>query len=117
MSRTQTAGRVGRPWREVAARVYREETHCWLCGEWVDQALPSKHPWARSADHLRQLQHDGPPTLRSNLKLAHIRCNTARSNTLRGLTVEQCACSMGLPCAALEPRSARGLLIVDASTI
>lgn len=25
MSRTQTAGRVGRPWREVSARVYREE--------------------------------------------------------------------------------------------
>lgn len=115
MSRNQTAGRVGRAWREVSARVYREETDCWLCGDWVDQTLPPSTPWARSADHLIQLQHDGPPVLRSNLRLAHCRCNTARSNTLRGLTVGQCACSMGMPCAALESR--RGYLSVDAGAV
>jgi 5-methylcytosine-specific restriction endonuclease McrA len=117
VSRTQTAGRVGRPWREVSARVYREETHCWLCGEWVDQTLPPKHPYARSADHLHQLQHGGPPILRSNLKLAHIRCNTARSNALRYLSREECACSLGLPCAALKPRSRGAALTVDATAV
>lgn len=116
MSRTQTAGRVGRPWREASARVYREETHCWLCGEWVDQTLRAKHPYARSADHLHQLQHGGHPTARQGLKLAHIRCNTARSNRLRYLSREECACSRGLPCAALEPRD-RGLLVVDATAV
>jgi len=115
MSRTNAAGRVGRPWREVSARVYREEAHCWLCGEWVDQSLPPSTPWSRSADHLIQLQHDGLPAARSNLKLAHIRCNTARSNALRGLARTDCACSLGMPCAALEPR--HGFLSVDAAAV
>lgn len=117
MSRTQTAGRVGRAWRQVSAQVYREETHCWICSEWVDQTLPPGTPWSRSADHLIQLQHGGPGNARANCHLAHIRCNTARSNTLRGLAAEDCACSLGLPCAALQPRSRAAALSVDATAV
>jgi 5-methylcytosine-specific restriction endonuclease McrA len=114
--RGQTAGRVGRPWRTIQAVVFREETHCWLCSDWVDQTLPPGTPWSRSADHLIQLQHGGPGNSRANCRLAHIRCNTARSNTLRGLAAEDCACSLGLPCTALEPRK-RSSLVVDAGLV
>lgn len=107
-------GRVGRPWRTVQQQCFREETVCWLCGEWVNQDLPPGHPMARGADHLIQLQHNGRPLDRQNLHLAHGRCNTARSNSLRNLPVEQCACSHGQPCARLRPRS---WLTVDATQV
>uniref|UniRef100_UPI001B7FF4DF hypothetical protein n=1 Tax=Amycolatopsis pretoriensis TaxID=218821 RepID=UPI001B7FF4DF len=46
MSRTEAtrAGRVGRAWREVSSRVYAEETHCWICGDYVDPRLHPRHP-------------------------------------------------------------------------
>jgi len=115
VSRTEASrpGRVGRPWREVSARVYREESHCWLCGGYIDQRLPPTHPRSRSADHLIQLQHGGNPTSRANLRLACLGCNTARSNRLRRLAVGQCACSQGLPCAVLIPTQKRGYITTD----
>lgn len=114
MSRTAAtaAGRTGRAWREVSARVYRDETHCWVCGLWVDPSLHPKDRMARSADHLVQLQHGGAPTDRTNLRLAHLGCNTARSNALRALPVHRCACSTGLPCAVLNPIAKRGFISV-----
>jgi hypothetical protein len=115
MSRTPASrpGRVGRSWREVSAQVYSQETHCWLCRGYVDQRLPPKHPKSRSADHLRQLQHGGHPTDRGNLRLAHLGCNSARSNALRGLPIERCACSVGRPCAVLVPTQKRGYVALD----
>jgi 5-methylcytosine-specific restriction endonuclease McrA len=115
VSRTaaNSAGRVGRAWREVSARVYREEQACWLCGGWVDPSLHPRDRMARTADHLVQLQHGGRPTDRTNLRLCHMRCNTARSNRLRGLTIDQCACSVGLPCARLEPDRRRGYVAMS----
>ena len=115
MSRTVAShpGRVGRPWRTVSAQVYREEAHCWLCGAPVCQALPPRARMARTADHLIQLQHGGDPLARTNLRLAHLRCNVIRSNRLRGIRRELCACSLGLPCAALRPRQARGYLTTN----
>jgi hypothetical protein len=68
---------------------------------------------ARTADHLVQLQHGGDPLARTNLRLAHLRCNVIRSNRLRGLPVAACACSHGLPCASLRPRQARGYLTTN----
>ena len=111
-----TAGRVGRPWRTVQQRCFREETICWICLQSVDQHLDDRSPWSRTADHLIQLQHQGPPHDRANLKLAHRRCNTARSNTLRGVEKPQCACSLGLPCARLQVRE-QVWLAVDATTV
>lgn len=111
------AGRVGRRWREAQAAVFGSETHCWLCGEWVDTRLHSRHPKARSADHLIQLQHGGDPYLRSNLRLAHLGENSGRSNALRRLRREQCACSQGLPCAALVPSQPRGYVELDPADV
>lgn len=110
-------GRVGKRWRIVSAEVYRTETHCWLCGGWVDMGLPSTHPYSRTADHLRQLCHGGRTVDRANLRLAHRACNTARSNTLRNLSVRQCLCSVGMPCGVLEPERRRGFVSVDVETI
>lgn len=72
-----TAPRTGRPWRRTAQQVYVEETHCWLCGQHVDQTLPANHDLARSIDHVipRSL---GGTNERSNLRLAHRRCNSRR---------------------------------------
>jgi hypothetical protein len=119
MSRTVASrpGRVGRPWREVSARVYNEEQVCWLCGEYVDQRLHSRHRMARGADHLHTLEHDGPPLDRQNLRLSHCACNTARSNRLRGVAKEDCACSQGLPCARLNPNQPRGYVELDPNSI
>lgn len=111
------AGRAGKAWVKVRDQVYREETHCWLCGGEVDQNLPRGHPMARTADHLTQLCHGGPPADRANLRLAHGRCNTARSNALRRTRREDCACSIGLPCQTIRHEARRGLIIVDVADV
>lgn len=76
-------GRSGRRWARLRAQVFAEETHCWWCGRWVDQALPKEHPMSRTVDHVHQLGMGGAPRDRSNLRLAHRRCNTIKSNQLR----------------------------------
>ena len=74
----RTAGRKGRPWRKVQAEVYAEETHCCLCGNYVDQTLFNfRGRWARSVHHL--IPPDIAPELardRGNLRLAHLGCNS-----------------------------------------
>lgn len=76
------AGRSGAAWTAVRKRVFSEETHCWWCRKWVNQALPRTHPMSRTADHVHPLWQGGDPLDRANLRLAHRRCNTARNNTL-----------------------------------
>lgn len=74
----RTAGRKGRPWVRVQARVYAEETICHLCGGYVDQTLPIRHPRSRSVHHL--IPPDIQPNLandRGNLRLAHYGCNSS----------------------------------------
>ena len=110
-------GRGGHRWRELSAQVFREESLCWLCGQPVDQRLHSRHRMSRTVDHLVQLQHGGPPLMRSGCRLAHRGCNSARSNRLRGLAAEDCACSHGLPCARLQPRQQRGFVSLDIGDI
>lgn len=111
------AGRSSPAFIKARDQVYREETHCWLCGGWVDQSLDRRHPMARTADHLVQLCHSGPEHDRGNLRLAHGHCNTARSNAMRGLRVEDCACSVGLPCQRVRREARRGYVSLDLSTI
>jgi hypothetical protein len=72
---------------------------------------------ARAADHLHMLEHGGPPIARQNLRLSHCACNTARSNRLRNLAREDCACSLGLPCAVLVPQQPRGYVELDPSSV
>lgn len=73
-------GRRGRPWRRLQAQVYATETHCHLCGQWVNPNLPSRHPQARSVDHLIPLSRGGHPLDRDNARLAHLGCNARRGN-------------------------------------
>lgn len=75
---TDMRGRRGRPWRRLQAQVFATETHCHLCGEWVNQTLPPRHPEARSIDHLIPLAHGGDPLARHNARLAHLGCNARK---------------------------------------
>lgn len=76
-------GRTGRPWERMKREVWATETHCWLCGRWVDQSLPWRNPWSRSVDHVMPLAEGGNPLARTNLRLAHRRCNVVRGNLAR----------------------------------
>lgn len=73
-----------RAWRRLRERVYAEETHCWRCGEWVDQTLPARHPMSRTADHLDAvaLGYAGVPD-RARVRLAHWSCNSRRGVGVR----------------------------------
>lgn len=92
-------GRSGIPWTTVQHQVYAEETHCWVCRKWVDQTLPRTHPMSRTVDHVIEMWQGGDPLDRTNLRLAHRRCNTRKSNETRsragkrpaGFTVEASA--------------------------
>lgn len=59
------------------AAVLREEHDCWLCGKPVDKTLPGTHPNGPSIDHLTR-RTDGGTNHRTNLRLAHLHCNTGR---------------------------------------
>jgi 5-methylcytosine-specific restriction endonuclease McrA len=65
--------------------VFREETHCWICGRYVDQTLrPGKGVNRdRTVDHLRMLSEGGAELARDNVRLAHRGCNTSLSNRRR----------------------------------
>lgn len=76
-------GRTGHKWRQLSAQVYAEETHCWLCGKWVDQTLHHLDPMSRSVDHLVELWQGGDPLDRNNCRLAHRGCNARKSGYLR----------------------------------
>jgi hypothetical protein len=108
-------GRSGRPWERAKHLVYREETHCWLCHQPVDQTLDQRHRMARTVDHLVQLTHGGPHLARTNHRLAHRSCNSIRGNKLKRVNREHCACTQGQPCAPLT--TANRELVVDARTI
>lgn len=75
----RTWGRKGRPWRRLQARVYSEETHCGICGNYVDQTLANpRDRLARSIHHL--VPPDVAPSLahaRENAVLAHYGCNAS----------------------------------------
>lgn len=58
-------------------RVLSEESECWICLELVDKTLPGTHRNGPSVDHVIA-RDDGGTNERSNLRLAHLRCNTAR---------------------------------------
>lgn len=91
-------GRTGRPYVRLKARVFREESHCWVCGAFVDQTLHHNDPMARTLDHVRQLVDGGDLLDRTNARLAHRRCNTIRSNKLRSQRPQR-------PTIAIDPET------------
>jgi len=68
-------------WKNLRAQVFAEETHCWQCGQWVDQDLPRTHSLSRSVDHLDPIGrgYPGVPD-RSRVRLAHRSCNARRGH-------------------------------------
>ena len=61
--------------RQVVARVKAEETHCALCGEWVDQTLHHLDPQAAVVDEDVPRSRGGSPSHRGNCHLMHRECN------------------------------------------
>lgn len=102
---TRTAGRAGRPWRRVQAKVYAEETHCCLCGRYVDQTLANyRQSQARSVHHL--IPPDIAPDLalnRDNLRLAHLGCNARHGRGIYQGAFSQGGANMGAPLAGSHP--------------
>jgi hypothetical protein len=90
----------------MTALVFAEEDRCWLCLRLVDHTLPANHRMGRTVDHLVQLDHLDEDTQwlaldRSNLRLAHRACNSARGNRLRLIPINRCACRAGMACGPL----------------
>ncbi|MFC6089448.1 AAA family ATPase [Saccharothrix lopnurensis] len=75
--------RASRRWRRLKLQVFAEEVECWVCQEYVDQALAVEDPRSRTVDHVWALRDGGPAYERSNCRLAHRACNTIRTNQLR----------------------------------
>jgi predicted nucleic acid-binding Zn ribbon protein len=62
----------------------RDRWICHLCGEPVDPALRAKHPMSASLDHLIPFSAPGSPGhVRSNVALAHLRCNISKNGRVR----------------------------------
>ena len=78
----RSAGRSGTKWEQLKARVFAEETHCWLCHRYVDQTLPPRTAQSRSVDHIVPLSKGGAELDRRNVRLAHHGCNSRRGSGL-----------------------------------
>src|SRR5699024_3430920 len=65
---------------KLRARVLREETICWLCGEAVNTSLQAGLPQSPEVDEILPVSLGGDPYDRSNVRLAHRLCLTATKN-------------------------------------
>lgn len=74
---------------KVRARVLREETECWLCGQPVDTTLPPGLPTSPEVDEVVPVSLGGDPYDRSNCRLAHRLCNQRRGNGTRARRVPE----------------------------
>lgn len=70
--------RTGHRYRKLQQQVWREESHCCLCGALVDMTLRFPHRMSRTLEHLDKLG-DGAPAVpdRSRVRLAHLSCNSS----------------------------------------
>lgn len=103
-------------------RVIGDEDVCWLCGHVVDKTLPGTDPDGPTVDHIKPREHGGTNEL-SNLRLAHLRCNSARGAPGWGTpTSQEFSCRSGQSLAiCTDPISRRAMPRVfkkgrDAST-
>jgi 5-methylcytosine-specific restriction endonuclease McrA len=76
----RSKGKTGRPWRRARAYVLRHQTICHLCGQPVDKTLTWPNPRSASVDHVIPLEAGGPPLALTNLRLAHLTCNSSKKN-------------------------------------
>lgn len=75
-------GRVSEAYLRSRARCIAEETECWLCRKPVNKRLSGRHPLGPTADHVIPISRGGPQCDRTNMRLAHNRCNAARGNRM-----------------------------------
>lgn len=79
---------VGRPYRRLQAWVFATQTHCWICGNPVDKALPHLDPQTGLVNRQsKSLDHVVPCSVRpelaldrNNARLAHFGCNSSRGD-------------------------------------
>lgn len=55
---------------------------CGICGKPVDKSLKWPHPMSACVDHVIPLEKGGHPSDISNLQLAHMCCNRAKSDKI-----------------------------------
>ncbi len=58
------------------------QSHCAICGEYVDKTLKSPHPMSASIDHIIPISAGGHPSNMDNLQLAHRKCNRMKGSKL-----------------------------------
>ena len=69
----------GGAYRNLRARVFREEDICCICGKPVDKSLPGAHPMGPTLEHTTPWSRGGTNT-RDNVHLAHRSCNIRKGN-------------------------------------
>lgn len=82
-----TAGRQGRTWRTLAARMRVElPPVCWICGQGIDLSLDGQRdPMAWTLDHVLPVAtHPHLAEEPSNLRAAHRRCNSSKGTGDKG---------------------------------
>lgn len=68
-------------WAALCRQVYSEESLCWICLAPVDFGAPPRTRWSKSVDHIKPVtSHPHLVLVRSNLRLAHVGCNSRKSN-------------------------------------
>lgn len=70
--------RSGPGWKRMRQDVLDSETHCGICGGYVDRTVLGTHPDAPSVDHIIPIDDGGDHLERSNVQLAHFGCNARK---------------------------------------
>lgn len=63
-------------------KVYATQSVCGICGRPVDFKLKYPDPMSKTVDHIIPIARGGHPSDLSNLQLAHLACNLAKSDRL-----------------------------------
>lgn len=63
-------------------RILQTQDICGICGKPVDKTLKYPHPMSACVDHIVPIDKGGHPSDISNLQLAHMCCNRAKSDKL-----------------------------------
>ncbi len=79
MGRSNEVNANGHRRRQLVARVKAEETHCALCGDWVDKSLHHLDPKAAVVDEDMPRMLGGSQYDRANCHLMHRACNRWKS--------------------------------------
>lgn len=70
----RSLGHVGHRWRVMRRHILDQSTVCWICLQ----------PGATTVDHIVPVSLGGSPLDPSNLRPAHLTCNSRRGNGRQG---------------------------------